>query len=89
MDTRKTTKQSGGPEPWTTEEQREYLLTQCKAYMASKSKESFWANVFEHWFQHWPISDRVVGQDGSEAVGDGSISGRPEKSTGKALTETD
>jgi hypothetical protein len=50
-------RRAGGPQPWTTPEQLNYLRSQCGAYKECTSKEDFWAMLFEHWFTRWPASD--------------------------------
>jgi hypothetical protein len=48
------------PNAWTTPDQTEYLNSQRGAYKAAQaqrreSKDAFWAMVFKHWEETWPL----------------------------------
>jgi len=44
---------------WTTKEQLDWLLEQVPKYLAARSKikllSPFWIQLFEGWFERWPV----------------------------------
>jgi hypothetical protein len=69
MSSTKKIQRAGGPQPWTTPEQREYLRSQCGAYKEATSKDDFWAKLLEHWFTKWPASSDLPTKGAVDGVG--------------------
>src|SRR5580704_3184859 len=63
----------GGQKAWTNEEQKQWLTDRLPAYLASrggKSASDFWPDIFEGWFQEWPLGHPSV-QDMESGLAEG------------------